>query len=166
MAVTEMQPIPPAPLNATAISSFQDNWQKPFQAAFKDKVCVDEARLFMFLGANALGLERDELLLLLGDDGELELLDDDDEEDGIEGDTLGNEVSFIGRAQPHGCNRLCQARSESNELIWTQRFSAQALAQTLGLISPTFARFRRRDLQCDRQKTLVVAFNVRIQQCD
>ncbi len=25
---------------------FQDNWQRPFQAAFSDKICVDEARLF------------------------------------------------------------------------------------------------------------------------
>jgi predicted ester cyclase len=28
------------------LRDFQDNWQKPFQAAFSDKVCVDEARLF------------------------------------------------------------------------------------------------------------------------
>ena len=28
------------------LREFQDNWQKPFQAAFSDKVCVDEARLF------------------------------------------------------------------------------------------------------------------------
>jgi predicted ester cyclase len=28
------------------LKEFQDNWQKPFQAAFSDKVCVDEARLF------------------------------------------------------------------------------------------------------------------------
>ncbi|MCY7305179.1 MAG: ester cyclase [Rhodoferax sp.] len=27
------------------LREFQDNWQKPFQAAFSDKVCVDEARL-------------------------------------------------------------------------------------------------------------------------
>lgn len=27
------------------IKEFQDNWQRPFQAAFSDKVCVDEARL-------------------------------------------------------------------------------------------------------------------------
>lgn len=27
------------------LKEFQDNWQKPFQAAFSDKVCVDEARL-------------------------------------------------------------------------------------------------------------------------
>ena len=27
------------------LKEFQDNWQRPFQAAFKDKVCVDEARL-------------------------------------------------------------------------------------------------------------------------
>jgi predicted ester cyclase len=24
---------------------FQDNWQRPFQAAFSDKVCIDEARV-------------------------------------------------------------------------------------------------------------------------
>jgi len=27
------------------LKEFQDNWQKPFQAAFSDKVCIDEARL-------------------------------------------------------------------------------------------------------------------------
>jgi len=27
------------------LEAFQNNWQKPFQAAFSDKVCVDEARL-------------------------------------------------------------------------------------------------------------------------
>ena len=27
------------------VREFQDNWQRPFQAAFSDKVCVDEARL-------------------------------------------------------------------------------------------------------------------------
>ncbi len=27
------------------LTEFQDNWQRPFQAAFSDKVCVDEARL-------------------------------------------------------------------------------------------------------------------------
>ncbi|MEM8551843.1 MAG: ester cyclase [Pseudomonadota bacterium] len=29
------------------LREFQDNWQKPFQAAFKDKVCIDEARIAM-----------------------------------------------------------------------------------------------------------------------
>ncbi len=29
----------------TGLREFQDNWQRPFQAAFSDKVCVDEARL-------------------------------------------------------------------------------------------------------------------------
>ena len=29
------------------LKEFQDNWQRPFQAAFSDKVCVDEARLYM-----------------------------------------------------------------------------------------------------------------------
>ena len=33
----------------------QDNWQKPFQAAFSDKVCIDEARLFMGEWAAAFG---------------------------------------------------------------------------------------------------------------
>lgn len=28
------------------LAEFQRNWQHPFQAAFSDKVCVDEARLF------------------------------------------------------------------------------------------------------------------------
>lgn len=28
------------------LREFQNNWQKPFQAAFTDKVCIDEARLF------------------------------------------------------------------------------------------------------------------------
>ena len=27
------------------LKEFQDNWQRPFQAAFSDKVCVDEARI-------------------------------------------------------------------------------------------------------------------------
>lgn len=27
------------------IQEFQDNWQRPFQAAFSDKVCIDEARI-------------------------------------------------------------------------------------------------------------------------
>jgi predicted ester cyclase len=27
------------------LKAFQDNWQRPFQAAFSDKVCIDEARL-------------------------------------------------------------------------------------------------------------------------
>ena len=29
------------------LKEFQNNWQKPFQAAFSDKVCIDEARLYM-----------------------------------------------------------------------------------------------------------------------
>ena len=37
------------------LQAFQDNWQKPFQAAFGDKVCVDEARLFMGEWAAAFG---------------------------------------------------------------------------------------------------------------
>lgn len=27
------------------LKEFQENWQKPFQAAFSDKVCIDEARI-------------------------------------------------------------------------------------------------------------------------
>ncbi len=27
------------------LAEFQDNWQRPFQAAFSDKVCIDEARV-------------------------------------------------------------------------------------------------------------------------
>lgn len=30
----------------SGLKEFQENWQRPFQAAFSDKVCVDEARLF------------------------------------------------------------------------------------------------------------------------
>ena len=37
------------------IKEFQDNWQKPFQAAFSDKVCIDEARLYMGEWAAAFG---------------------------------------------------------------------------------------------------------------
>lgn len=37
------------------IRAFQDNWQKPFQAAFSDKSCVDEARLYMGEWAAAFG---------------------------------------------------------------------------------------------------------------
>lgn len=37
------------------IKEFQDNWQRPFQAAFSDKVCIDEARLFMGEWAAAFG---------------------------------------------------------------------------------------------------------------
>lgn len=39
----------------TGLKEFQDNWQRPFQAAFSDKVCVDEARLFMGEWATAFG---------------------------------------------------------------------------------------------------------------
>jgi hypothetical protein len=28
-----------------SLKEFQDNWQRPFQAAFSDKVCIDEARI-------------------------------------------------------------------------------------------------------------------------
>ena len=37
------------------LKEFQDNWQKPFQEAFSEKVCVDEARLFMGEWAAAFG---------------------------------------------------------------------------------------------------------------
>ena len=37
------------------LRAFQENWQKPFQAAFGDKVCVDEARLYMGEWAAAFG---------------------------------------------------------------------------------------------------------------
>jgi predicted ester cyclase len=37
------------------IRAFQNNWQKPFQAAFSDKVCIDEARLYMGEWAAAFG---------------------------------------------------------------------------------------------------------------
>ena len=37
------------------LQAFQDNWQRPFQAAFSDKVCVDEARLYMGEWAAAFG---------------------------------------------------------------------------------------------------------------
>lgn len=37
------------------LKEFQENWQKPFQSAFSDKVCIDEARLFMGEWAAAFG---------------------------------------------------------------------------------------------------------------
>ena len=39
----------------TGLTEFQNNWQRPFQAAFSDKVCVDEARLYMGEWAAAFG---------------------------------------------------------------------------------------------------------------
>jgi len=39
----------------SGLKEFQDNWQKPFQKAFSDKVCIDEARLFMGEWAAAFG---------------------------------------------------------------------------------------------------------------
>jgi predicted ester cyclase len=39
----------------TGLKEFQDNWQRPFQAAFSDKICVDEARLYMGEWAAAFG---------------------------------------------------------------------------------------------------------------
>jgi len=41
--------------NKNGLKEFQDNWQRPFQAAFSDKVCIDEARLFMGEWAAAFG---------------------------------------------------------------------------------------------------------------
>jgi len=37
------------------LKEFQNNWQKPFQAAFSEKVCIDEARLYMGEWAAAFG---------------------------------------------------------------------------------------------------------------
>ena len=39
----------------SGLKEFQDNWQKPFQEAFSNKVCIDEARLFMGEWAAAFG---------------------------------------------------------------------------------------------------------------
>ncbi len=39
----------------TGLKEFQDNWQRPFQAAFSNKVCIDEARLYMGEWAAAFG---------------------------------------------------------------------------------------------------------------
>lgn len=39
------------------LKEFQDNWQKPFQAAFADKVCTDEARLFQGEWGSAFGAQ-------------------------------------------------------------------------------------------------------------
>ena len=37
------------------LREFQDNWQRPFQAAFSDKLCIDDARVFMGEWAAAFG---------------------------------------------------------------------------------------------------------------
>ena len=37
------------------LAEFQNNWQRPFQAAFSDKTCIDEARLYMGEWAAAFG---------------------------------------------------------------------------------------------------------------
>ncbi|MEM8555671.1 MAG: ester cyclase [Pseudomonadota bacterium] len=37
------------------LQDFQNNWQRPFQAAFSDKVCIDEARMYMGEWAAAFG---------------------------------------------------------------------------------------------------------------
>ena len=39
----------------SGLKEFQDNWQKPFQEAFSNKVCIDEARVFMGEWAAAFG---------------------------------------------------------------------------------------------------------------
>jgi predicted ester cyclase len=39
------------------LKEFQENWQRPFQAAFSDKVCIDEARLFSGEWAAAFGAQ-------------------------------------------------------------------------------------------------------------
>ena len=39
----------------TGLRAFQENWQRPFQAAFSDQVCVDDARLYMGEWAAAFG---------------------------------------------------------------------------------------------------------------
>ena len=39
----------------SGLKEFQNNWQQPFQAAFSDKVCIDEARLYMGEWAAAFG---------------------------------------------------------------------------------------------------------------
>ncbi len=37
------------------LREFQENWQRPFQAAFSDKVCIDEARIVQGQWAAAFG---------------------------------------------------------------------------------------------------------------
>ena len=39
----------------SGLKEFQENWQRPFQKAFSDKVCIDEARIFMGEWAAAFG---------------------------------------------------------------------------------------------------------------
>tara|TARA_Y100000992_G_scaffold239585_1_gene170349 strand:+ start:86 stop:589 length:504 start_codon:yes stop_codon:yes gene_type:complete len=39
----------------SGLKEFKNNWQKPFQEAFSNKVCIDEARLFMGEWAAAFG---------------------------------------------------------------------------------------------------------------
>ncbi len=41
--------------NKSGLREFQENWQQPFQAAFSDKTCIDEARLYMGEWAAAFG---------------------------------------------------------------------------------------------------------------
>jgi len=47
------------------LKEFQKNWQQPFQAAFSDKVCVDEARLYMGEWAAAFGRQEATIVALL-----------------------------------------------------------------------------------------------------
>jgi len=39
------------------LKEFQDNWQRPFQAAFSDKVAIDEARIFQGEWAASFGAQ-------------------------------------------------------------------------------------------------------------
>ena len=39
------------------VQAFQDNWQRPFQAAFSDKIAIDEARLYMGEWASCFGAQ-------------------------------------------------------------------------------------------------------------
>ena len=40
------------------LAAFQDHWQRPFQAAFSDKVAIDEARLYMGEWGACFGAQR------------------------------------------------------------------------------------------------------------
>lgn len=41
--------------NKFGLKAFQEHWQKPFQKAFSNKVCIDEARVYMGEWAAAFG---------------------------------------------------------------------------------------------------------------
>ena len=49
----------------SGLKEFQENWQRPFQAAFSDKVCVDEARLYMGEWAAAFGRQEARVVIQL-----------------------------------------------------------------------------------------------------